>query len=223
MATVKSRFDAMPSSPQTEDGPWLATYSRGLCSIYPKDDDDCWDYLLSTQPDNVFSHLPDIQSANAAPAETAIAPEGQARKRPPTMTLPSETAPTAADIPFAMLSPASLSHALCKFGFDCIDYFTATQEEELASEPARRPSSRLGLNGPNGQTDCLHSVLAQDLNTDWKMGLAAAVCGKRTAALERKRALSRSMSQEEILASVNGDPWFTALDRLSRWDEVAYR
>ncbi|KAF9337865.1 hypothetical protein BGZ91_009201, partial [Linnemannia elongata] len=110
-------------------------------------------------------------------------------------------------------------------------------------------------------------MLDELTDSDWRTGLAAAVCGKRTAALERKRVLSRTMSQDEFFSSSseNGmdmsplapltaaniatvtavvesnnsttndeevnptdrprkrDPWFEALDRLARWDEVAYR
>lgn len=108
-------------------------------------------------------------------------------------------------------------------------------------------------------------MLDELTDSDWRTGLAAAVCGKRTAALERKRVLSRTMSQDELFSSGNGmaptalapltavniasvtvvesknsatnnensadptdrrrkrDPWFEALDRLARWDEVAYR
>ncbi|KAG0297015.1 hypothetical protein BGZ96_007899 [Linnemannia gamsii] len=164
----------------------------------------------------------------------------------------------------APLSPASLSHALCNFGFDCIDYFIATQlddDDEDTKPPTPTPSPAVAACPPVYTSPMLDELT----DSDWRTGLAAAVCGKRTAALERRRALSRTMSQDEFLSSGNGmaptalapltaaniasvtdvesknsatndensanstdrrrkrDPWFEALDRLARWDEVAYR
>ncbi|KAF9116108.1 hypothetical protein BGX27_004906, partial [Mortierella sp. AM989] len=123
----------------------------------------------------------------------------------------------------APLSPASISHALCKIGFDCIDYLTATQDDFGPEPPRVSPNTNSTSNYP-----VYTSPLLEDLNdSDWKTGLAAAVCGKRTAALERRRALSRSTSQVDIMDTMstiaNNDPWFEAFDRLARWDEVAYR
>ncbi|KAG0239047.1 hypothetical protein B0O80DRAFT_448433 [Mortierella sp. GBAus27b] len=241
MATVKSRFDASstPTTPVAEDGPWLSTYSRALCSIYPKDEDDCFDYLLSTQPSSIFPKLPENSipsNARKSEQENTTAEEVK-RSFTPTLTLPSSfpeaplvtnrstggiTIGKGDEIVLAPMSPGSISHALCKFGFDCIDYFTATQDDlseppKPSSNSASRPTDGFGYTSP----------LLEDLtDRDWKTGLAAAVCGKRTAALERKRALSRSSSQVDITAgagSIGNSPWFETLDRLSRWDEVAYR
>ncbi|CAO3563538.1 unnamed protein product [Mortierella alpina] len=262
MATVKSRFDASDnmSTLQESDGPWLTTYSRALCSIYPKDEEGCWDYLLSTQPSSIFSKQPDVPSA------TPIAVKSRRVKRSgPTVeeserlfsTTPSTSLPSSAsngnhnnnssnnsssssgntkysEIGIALTSPAKLSHALCKIGFDCIDYFTATQDD-LISEPPQ-PSLSRNNNRDSRQETLYTSPLLNELSdSDWRTGLAAAVGGKRAAALERKRALSRTMSQEEVMTSTaaaisapttsssRSDPWFQTLDRLSRWDEVAYR
>ncbi|KAG0277695.1 hypothetical protein BGZ95_005508 [Linnemannia exigua] len=175
----------------------------------------------------------------------------------------------------APLSPASLSHALCKIGFDCIDYFTATQLDDddddynNTSAASRKHKPQTPTSSPAGGATYpptyTNPMLDELTESDWRTGLAAAVCGKRTAALERKRALSRTMSQDEFLSGgantmsppiapltasniaaasavessrtidtndVEGnttdhrrkrDPWFEALDRLARWDEVAYR
>ncbi|KAF9357066.1 hypothetical protein BGX34_009615 [Mortierella sp. NVP85] len=238
MATVKSRFDATSTTTSSEtDGPWLTTYSRALCSIYPKDDDDCWDYLLSSQSSSIFSKLPENSTPARKPEHDRVTEE---IKRSVTATPSlSSSFPEASPLPglnttstisigkgdeilLAPMSPGSISHALCKIGFDCIDYFTATQDD-LAEPPKPSPNSA------SRPTDSLHytSPLLEDLTEkDWKTGLAAAVCGKRTAALERKRALSRSTSQVDVTAgtaSVGSSPWFETLDRLSRWDEVAYR
>ncbi|KAF9359153.1 hypothetical protein BGX26_013006 [Mortierella sp. AD094] len=232
MASVKSRSDATSTDiPQQTDGPWLTTYSRALCSIYPKEEDD-WDYLLSTQNSNIFSKLP----------EDPTPPTNIRNKRIDIETIdrPSSTTPSlSSSLPGVSLlmdpgatnginiktplSPASISHALCKIGFDCIDYLTATQDE-LAPEPPRASPNTNGT--PNHPV--YTSPMLEDLNdSDWRTGLAAAVCGKRTVALERKRALSRSTSQVDIMDTTatapNNDPWFEALDRLARWDEVAYR
>ncbi|KAI1313807.1 hypothetical protein EDD11_002514 [Mortierella claussenii] len=245
MATIKSRFDATSSDTlQNADRPWLSTYSRGLCSIYPKDDDDCWDYLLSTQSSSIFSKLPDnpapsSDSRNKSGVTIAAQTEKAARSTSTTPSLSSSfpgvsmlVDPNATNIHnskgegvvLAPLSPGSISHALCKIGFDCIDYFTATQDDAVPESP--RPSSSPNNTSSNGPQ--YTSRMLEDLNeADWRTDLAAAVCGKRTAALERKRVLSRTMSQEDVVnattTAANGDPWFETLDRLARWDEVAYR
>ncbi|KAF9999512.1 hypothetical protein BGZ80_003323 [Entomortierella chlamydospora] len=232
MASIKSRFDPTPTDiPQQTDGPWLSTYSRALCSIYPKEEDD-WDYLLSTQNSSIFSKLP----------ENPTPPTNIRNKRTDIETIdrPSSTTPSlSSSLPGVSLlmdasvtndidiktplSPARISHALCKIGFDCIDYLTATQDE-LAPEPPRASPNTNGTHNRPVYT----SPMLEDLDdSDWRRGLAAAVCGKRTAALERKRALSRSTSQVDIMdittTAPNNGPWFEALDRLARWDEVAYR
>ncbi|KAF9947499.1 hypothetical protein BGZ72_010513 [Mortierella alpina] len=264
MATVKSRFDASATvgTLQESDGPWLTTYSRALCSIYPKDEEGCWDYLLSTQPSSIFSKQPEDITATAPTFIPNAAKSRRAKRSGSTVeesdrvfsTTPSSSFPSSApngnnnnnnnnntssgntkysEIGIALTSPAKLSHALCKIGFDCIDYFTATQDD-LVSEPPQ-PSPSRNTNGNSRQEPLYTSPLLNELSdSDWRTGLAAAVGGKRAAALERKRALSRTMSQEEVMATTaavtvpttygpRNDPWFQTLDRLSRWDEVAYR
>ncbi|KAF9964068.1 hypothetical protein BGZ70_006982 [Mortierella alpina] len=265
MATVKSRFDASDnvSTLQESDGPWLTTYSRALCSIYPKDEEGCWDYLLSTQPSSIFSKQPDSLTTAIPTATPNAAKSRRVKRSGPTVeesdrifsTTPSSSLSSSApngnsdtnnnnnsnnsgntkysEIGIALTSPAKLSHALCKIGFDCIDYFTATQDDLLSEPP--QPSLSRNSNRTNRQDTLYTSPLLNELSdSDWRTGLAAAVGGKRAAALERKRALSRTMSQEEVMASTaamtaptpsgpRSDPWFQTLDRLSRWDEVAYR
>lgn len=266
MATVKSRFDASASvgTLQESDGPWLTTYSRALCSIYPKDEEGCWDYLLSTQPSSIFSKQPEDVSAaiptaipNAAKSRRikrsgpavedsdrifsttlsssfpSSAPNGSSSNNNNTINSSSGGNTKYSEIGIALTSPAKLSHALCKIGFDCIDYFTATQDDLVSEPPQPSPSRNSDRN--NRQETLYTSPLLHELSdSDWRTGLAAAVGGKRAAALERKRALSRTMSQEEVMASTaaitvpttygpRSDPWFQTLDRLSRWDEVAYR
>ncbi|KAF9334896.1 hypothetical protein BG006_001301 [Podila minutissima] len=251
MATIKSRFDVsspdldhLDSNKTPDDGPWLSTYSRGLCHIFPKDEDDCWDAMLSSQyprtiEDPVYNTTSSTisvkeYSTSTVSGDTVIRPQPQSN-RPyhrryhtslaSTDAMAARSARSATPRPSAALtleeeslistaptlSPASLSHALCSVGFNCIDYFTATKDDP------EETSSTLSINRHR-------STPAQDgfddsslVAGDW----AAAVCGKRTAALERKRVLSRSSSQEAV--NVNNDPWFATLDRLSRWDEVAYR
>ncbi|KAG0296580.1 hypothetical protein BGZ98_000890 [Dissophora globulifera] len=214
MATVKNRFDDLPADPSQQDGRWLSTYSRGLCSIYPKDEDHCWDYLLSTQSLA-------IAEKETPPTSTTPFVDGGATNSNSNNNNSSNNSNKGDDVLLGPLSPGVLSHALCKIGFDCIDYFTATQDDIAPELP--RPSST-----PNTYGRSYKSPMLEDLSeSDWRTGLAAAVCGKRTAALERKRVLSRSMSQVDVvtpsaIASTNG-PWFETLDRLARWDEVAYR
>ncbi|KAG0355840.1 hypothetical protein BGZ54_000943, partial [Gamsiella multidivaricata] len=251
MANVKSRFDAsFAGNMQSTDGPWLSTYSRALCSIYPKDEEDCWDYLLSTQSSSIFSKhsenpittTPSTRSKHVAgrvAAETT-ANEQISRSLSTTPSLSSSVPEISLltesrtgsnfgnnsrddDILLGPLSPGSISHALCKIGFDCIDYFTATQDDLTTSEPSKPTPS------PNNNNNAMKSLaytspVFEDLTeADWRTDLAAAVCGKRTAALERKRALSRTMSQEDVgdatVAAASNDPWFQTLDRLARWDE----
>ncbi|GJJ75714.1 hypothetical protein EMPS_08072 [Entomortierella parvispora] len=107
-----------------------------------------------------------------------------------------------------LMSPGLFSHALCKIGFYCIDYLTATSDEEQAF--------------PNRCVSVDPKLQEDDFGADWRTDLAAAVCGKRTAALERKRVRSRTMNQDHLASyGMTRDPWFDTLDRLSRWDEVA--
>ncbi|KAG0029293.1 hypothetical protein BGZ82_008036 [Podila clonocystis] len=255
MASIKSRFDVsspdldhLETNKTSDDGPWFSTYSRALCHIYPKDDDDCWDAMLSSQysrtiEDPIYNTTSStistakVYSTSTVAGDTVIRPQPQPQ---PQSNHPyhrrHHTSPASTDAMAAlsarsttprpsaaltleeeklistapMMSPASLSHALCSVGFNCIDYFTATRDdpEELSS------SSSINRHRTPAQDGFDDSSLVAG---DW----AAAVCGKRTAALERKRVLSRSSSQEAV--NVNNDPWFATLDRLSRWDEVAYR
>ncbi|KAF9317850.1 hypothetical protein BG003_000246 [Podila horticola] len=251
MATIKSRFDVsspdldhLDTNGSSDDSPWLSTYSRALCHIYPKDEDDCWDAMLSSQysrtiEDPVHNTTSSIISAAALystpiSGDTVIRPQSNQSNRPyhhrrhhtspastdamaalsarsstprPSAALTSEEEKLISTAP--MMSPASLSHALCSVGFNCIDYFTATKDD---AEELSLASSINRLRTPQDGLDDSSLVAG-----DW----AAAVCGKRTAALERKRVLSRSSSQEAV--NVTNDPWFATLDRLSRWDEVAYR
>lgn len=249
MATVHNHID----SSSVTGGPWLTTYSRALSSIYGTDEDHCWDYLLSSSIDS-RANTPSNTNTTSTPTNDINSLYYNNNAQDMASTL-------------APLSPATLSHALCKFGFDCIDYFTATQfdddNDDDTKPPTPTPSPAASANPPVYTNPMLDELT----DSDWRTGLAAAVCGKRTAALERKRALSRTMSQDEFssLSSGNGmdvsplaplaaaniatvtaavesnngiandeeanptdrprkrDPWFEALDRLARWDEVAYR
>ncbi|KAG0043288.1 hypothetical protein BGZ83_011631 [Gryganskiella cystojenkinii] len=123
-----------------------------------------------------------------------------------------------------IMSPGRISHALCKIGFDCIDYFTATTDDALdaAMEKQKRPRPSHRSNVSSLDPYIRSTGLRDDeLNQDWQTGLAAAVGGKRTAALERKRARSRTMSVDQLSSyGSTRDPWFETLDRLSRWDEI---
>lgn len=256
MASIKSRFDVsspdldhLDSNRTPDDGPWFSTYSRALCHIYPKDEDDCWDAMLSSQYSRIEDTtlidtiIPTRAYPSSISGDTVIRPqpnEGSHKSHnlnhrhhhrhhtspastDAMATLASRTATPRPNLALTsdeeklistapMLSPASLSHALCSVGFNCIDYFTATRDdpmEELSS------STKIARSTPALEFDDSSLVAG-----DW----AAAVCGKRTAALERKRVLSRSASQEEVANAITSvDPWFATLDRLSRWDEVAYR
>ncbi|KAF9209509.1 hypothetical protein BGZ49_003623 [Haplosporangium sp. Z 27] len=234
MTSIKSRFDATSTdTSQQIDGPWLSTYSRALCSIYPKDEDACWDYLLSSQHSSIFSKLPEeptprintprkgfeVEKATAETIDQSLSLTSSL----PTVPLLMDHIATANDINIeAPLSPASISHALCKIGFDCIDYITATQDELVPEPPKMSSNSNNTASRP-----VYTSPMLEDLHdSDWRTGLAAAVCGKRTAALERRRALSRTSSQVDIMevgVTTDNDPWFEAIERLARWDEVAYR
>ncbi|KAF9410690.1 hypothetical protein BGZ94_001565 [Podila epigama] len=249
MTTIKSRFDM--SSPDIsssshhldsstrgssrENGPWLSTYSRALCSMYPKEEDDCWDVLLSSQPSSVFTKMPSddftmtssstphAQPNNSHPHAARHQRHRSARDREQLAAVATATTPVMATAvaltpdeeklittAVPMMSPGgSISHALCSVGFNCIDYLTSSKDDYFESSP----SSLSAANEANIATD------QEDLSADW----AAAVCGKRTAALERKRVLSRSSNHSDNIDASNNDPWFAALDRLSRWDEVAYR
>ncbi|KAK3829503.1 MAG: hypothetical protein JOS17DRAFT_775851 [Linnemannia elongata] len=247
MATVHNHID----SSSVTGGPWLTTYSRALSSIYGTDEDHCWDYLLSSSIDS-RANTPSNTNTTSTPSNNA----NSLYYNNNTQDMASTLAP---------LSPATLSHALCKIGFDCIDYFTATQLDDDNDDDAKPPTptpSPVASAYPPVYTS---PMLDELTDADWRTGLAAAVCGKRTAALERKRVLSRTMSQDEFFSSENGmdmsplapltaaniatvsavvepntsttndeeanptdrrrkrDPWFEALDRLARWDEVAYR
>ncbi|KAF9106343.1 hypothetical protein BGX29_009760 [Mortierella sp. GBA35] len=246
MATIHNHVD---SSTSTNTGPWLTTYSRALSSIYGTDEDHCWDsYLLSSS-----TSIDPPTSRSATPANSNNNNNTNSLYYPSDMV--STLAPT---------SPASLSHALCRFGFDCIDYFTSSHDNDDNDEGAVygvTPTNTPAANSSATQEPPVYTspMLDELTESDWRTGLAAAVCGKRTAALERKRALSRTMSQDEFLvetvasstadtttavgtittdstttvtdiATTNPtdrlrkrDPWFEALDRLARWDEVAYR
>ncbi|CAO3570775.1 unnamed protein product [Mortierella alpina] len=135
------------------------------------------------------------------------------------------------------MSPGgSLSHAFCSLGFSAIDYFTASEDDQASADrstTAVRSGPQEGslmeethlsaCSTTSDQVMEFNTTILEDQrspNADW----AAAVCGKRTAALERKRVLSRTLSQENGVSLNNQqDPWFETLDRLSRWDEVAYR
>ncbi|KAF9570644.1 hypothetical protein EC968_001531 [Mortierella alpina] len=233
MASVKSRFDANASlgALQESDGPWLTTYSRALCSIYPKDEEGCWDYLLSTQPSSIFSKQPDDITTTIPTAPSTTAKSRRVKRSGPAVedsdrtfsATPSSSSPSSApngnsnhnnnginsnsgvnskysEIGIALTSPAKLSHALCKIGFDCIDYFTATQDD-LISEPPQPSLSRNSNRNDRQETLYTSPLLNELSDSDWRTGLAAAVGGKRAAALERKRALSRTMSQEEVMAT----------------------
>ncbi|KAF9135754.1 hypothetical protein BGW39_000624 [Mortierella sp. 14UC] len=277
MATIHNHIDPSSiSGAGTAPAPWLSTYSRALSSIYGTDEDHCWDYLLSSTLESSISrsNTPSNNSNNSLYYNNINQDAMMASTLGP-------------------LSPASLSHALCKIGFDCIDYFTATQlddddDEDDTVDAAGRTKQRqpqTPTSSPTAETTYsvyTNPMLDELTDSDWRTGLAAAVCGKRTAALERKRVLSRTMSQEFLSAGgvsggvkalssssssssiapltaaniataavefessgtnntdTNGvisneeegnsadrrrkrDPWFEALDRLARWDEVAYR
>ncbi|KAF9915706.1 hypothetical protein BX616_005586 [Lobosporangium transversale] len=244
MTTVKSRFDATSTGAQQQtDDPWLSTYSRALCSIYPKDEEDCWDYLLSSQPTSVFSKsLDESTQPSSIPnkADRPLLGSSEKMSSSPSNMLslssssisphPMDSGSTnlssskGIDSLLAPLSPGSIPHTLCKIGFDCIDYFTSTQDD-LESEVPKPTSSP---NNPHMTGPAYTSRMLECLNeADWRTDIAAAVCGKRTAALERKRALSRTTSQEDVMATsetfASDDPWLQTLDRLARWEEVAYR
>ncbi|KAF9155140.1 hypothetical protein BG015_010934 [Linnemannia schmuckeri] len=259
MATVHNHID----SSSVTGGPWLTTYSRALSSIYGTDEDHCWDYLLSSTIVDSRANTP-ANTSSSSPSPPTNANTNSLYYNNNSQDMASTLAP---------LSPASLSHALCKFGFDCIDYFTATQldnDDDDDTPTQKKPPTPAPSPAAASYSPIYTSPMLDELtDSDWRTGLAAAVCGKRTAALERKRVLSRTMSQEEILSPKNGvdisplapltaaniasvttaaesnsnstndddgagsanptdrrrkrDPWFEALDRLARWDEVAYR
>lgn len=294
MASVNSRFDATPAAASlnakdSPDGPWLSTYSRGLCSLYPKDEDSCWEALLSSEipQDRTYSPFANSSSEPRIDHNSSRRPQLKSRRSfdgaasspllstkesinaaaissGATVYLKSDSDDQTAvsnmrgwsrnnytnrepeQLSEAMTSPQGgrLSHAICGLGFDCIDFITATRTPEpsaASSSVSAVDSDRLAQTrsltqrtstkevGDDqgycalGQSIEAESRIPEDLYevkgvADW----AAAVCGKRTAALERKRVLSRTYSQESI-EQTNRDPWFETLDRLSRWDEVAYR
>ncbi|GJJ70649.1 hypothetical protein EMPS_02999 [Entomortierella parvispora] len=284
MASINSRFDTTPAATgDSSDGPWLTTYSRGLCSLYPKDEDCCWDALLSSQiqeerPNSPFANEitePRIYHANSSTMlsrahgskampmsseekvnEAAISSgatvyskyESEQQAASPTAIGRSSRNGNQDSVQLStvMTSPQGgrLPHALCSLGFDCIDFITATggpeevaasssTETAMNSSPSAYPRS-LAQRSSATDVGCVSSFhghpqleaesrIQEDLEkADIAESWAAAVCGKRTAALERKRLLSRTFSQGSI-EPANHDPWFETLDRLSRWDEVAYR
>ncbi|KAF9919600.1 hypothetical protein FBU30_010779 [Linnemannia zychae] len=216
MATVHNHIDTSTNTP------WISTYSRALSSIYGTDEDHCWDYLLST---------PAISSSASAPESRATTPSNNANSNSLNSLYYNNSDMTMAST-LAPLSPASLSHALCKFGFDCIDYFTSTQLDDDEDDndndknnrkrirknrsqpptPAPSPSAEASSHSAPVYTN---PMLDELTDSDWRTGLAAAVCGKRTAALERKRALSRTMSQEEFLSGQGSSPSSSTLAPLT--------
>ncbi|KAF9438647.1 hypothetical protein BGZ76_006208 [Entomortierella beljakovae] len=211
--------------PQQTDGRWLSTYSRGLCSIYPKDEEG-WDYLIS-QHSSVFTKYHDepkpqtiAQRRLAENIERPSSTTPSLSSSLPGVSLLTDSNVSESYIIKKPLSPGRISHAFCMIGFDCIDYLTATQEDSTPEPPKVSSNTNKTSDYP-----VYTSPMLEDLNdSDY---FAAAVCGKRTAALERKRALSRTTSQVDVADATsntsNNDPWFQALDRLARWDEVAYR
>ncbi|KAG0270887.1 hypothetical protein BGZ97_011393, partial [Linnemannia gamsii] len=76
----------------------------------------------------------------------------------------------------APLSPASLSHALCKFGFDCIDYFTATQlDDDDDDTKDKKPPTPTPSPAAAAYTPVYTSPMLDELtDSDWRTGLAAA-------------------------------------------------
>ncbi|KAG0045818.1 hypothetical protein BGZ83_008956 [Gryganskiella cystojenkinii] len=289
MASINSRFDSTPASTSkdTSDAPWLSTYSRGLCSLYPKDEDACWDALLSSPASTSRSSTP-LENSHPELRINHSSVNGRwkdsSHQQHPKIEATSSIMSTAEGLNSAAISSGAtlyvktddgesqvstldvrggggggrimgsdrhqedseqlsispqggrLPHAICALGFHCVDILTASgaQEESASSTPLNHsPNAFLprttatgsvrDSNSRNPIEEEANSKIQEDVyedkgNVDW----AAAVCGKRTAALERKRVLSRTFSQES-LEPVNHDPWFETLDRLSRWDEVAYR
>ncbi|KAI8606090.1 hypothetical protein EDD21DRAFT_361988, partial [Dissophora ornata] len=240
MASMNTSHDSfLPTSfdidNQPADTPWLTTYSRALCSLYPKED-SCWDALLSALPSDfspsstqshrdsathsrlkrLRNHRHSRSSISAMAASNILA--SLAPREPvlsPTITQDNDVVD---ELQLEPKSPGSrLSHTLCKLGFRCIDYFTPLDDEPEQRQSSSHVSSRYQCHAvitpmDSEQTSDMDAINQGDKTADW----TAALCGHRTAVLERRRALSRSTSQENGIS----DPWYEAMDRLSRWDEV---
>ncbi|KAF9205055.1 hypothetical protein BGZ49_004531 [Haplosporangium sp. Z 27] len=227
MTTIMNHLDSFHSSHlnvdednNSNDSMWLSTYSRALCSLYPKDED----FLLNLQP-TAFGNLAEETSSFAAPSlqsnhdseeqskykynqrqpykyrshsHSLTADMSNTYIRTNNKPAPSEVTATkeesADDVVERLRSPLSpgsrLSQMLCNIGFKCIDYFTPLDDE---------------------QAEETGSTAVEDQGGYW----AADVYGKRTAALEKRRTLSRNSS------STSDDSWIDALERLGHWDETA--
>ncbi|KAF9114094.1 hypothetical protein BGX27_000147 [Mortierella sp. AM989] len=218
------RFDTfMPSSfnndgDTTNDTQWLSTYSRALCSLYPKDED----ILLNLQSSTAFEKLAEAPSSFAVPSlqsnrqmhtyQRKSRSHRSASNRPTAtlheVTLTKDNTEENADevveqLRLAPPSPGSrLSQILCNIGFNMIDYFMSLDDEQESSSAPR-------IN----QTEEADTTTQEDQSDYW----AAAVYSKRTAALERRRTLSRTSSQEDGVS----DPWIEVLERLGQWGETA--
>ncbi|KAG0034409.1 hypothetical protein BGZ81_004890 [Podila clonocystis] len=202
MATIKSRFDVsspdldhLDTNKTSDDGPWFSTYSRALCHIYPKDDDDCWDAMLSSQYSKTIEDpIYNTTSSTISTAKIYSTDSGDTVIRPQPQPQPQSnrpyhrrhhTSPASTDAMAALSARSATPRPSAAL--------TLEEEKLISTAPMMSPAS------------LSHALCSVGFNS----------------ALERKRVLSRSSSQEAV--NVNNDPWFATLDRLSRWDEVAYR
>ncbi|KAK3816995.1 MAG: hypothetical protein J3R72DRAFT_460828 [Linnemannia gamsii] len=155
MAALNNHFDGgSPAIGDPNEGSWISTYSRGLCSMYHNDEDHCWEAILSTQSSNAFAS--NDTNHHQQPAVQGNRRHGQAgthahHRQNSTLNQTSDyfsdigmepssrpdgdydPALDEADVG-AQLAPTSpgsgLSQALCNFGFSCIDFVTG---DNLAS------------------------------------------------------------------------------------------
>ncbi|KAF9359573.1 hypothetical protein BGX26_012017 [Mortierella sp. AD094] len=238
MTAIMNSFETRPSIFDAEedtsnDTLWLSTYSRALCSLYPKDED----VLLNLQPSTAFGKFAEAPPSFAAPSlqsnrdsaelsrhrshqrriyqrhshsyssrtnmPNAFKMEDTANNVASASSIPREATPfkdteestedVVERLRSAPSSPGSkLSQMLCNIGFSWIDYFSPLDDEQAEEADA---------------------ATQEGLGDYW----AADVYGKRTAALERRRTLSRTSG----LANGTSDSWIEALERLGHWDETA--
>ncbi|KAI7822012.1 hypothetical protein BC939DRAFT_454488 [Gamsiella multidivaricata] len=230
MASIKSRFDAYISSSlsinsDSSDLPWRSAYTWALCSLLSKDEDDCWDVLLSSQPSIAFPHISEAPVAPISPpSRLGHDLSGQTkhkrrrngrhhRKRSSISPAVSQNSSEYDYIDDLWLKPTSpggrLSHAFCNLGFSFIDYFTPIEDGPVLKSGRTQQPPLLSQHAVDRSTEI--DTANEGYTSDW----ATALCGKRTAVLERRRALSRTSSQDSNVS----EPWLEALDRLSHWED----
>ncbi|KAG0326472.1 hypothetical protein BGZ99_009504 [Dissophora globulifera] len=247
MATTKSCLNAnLPSTVDlnSDDSPWLSSY-RALCS--KDEDDHWEIFLsakpttvFAAMPQNLAAT---IASSVQSSRDTINGPirKGLSDNRRQHHSSTSVTSDDAFSTSLSIESLLSLaitgnsdgfdeiylepenlgsrwSQAICNIGFSCIDYFTRMTDEPMTEKSLVQNVCNVHRCKPVITPMALEPDEAKpntedDPIADW----TAALSGRRTATVERRRALSRTVSQESGIS----DHWYGAMDRLSRWDDAA--